>query len=82
MGAHACDNCHLLKKVDISNTKIEEIQEFTFVHCTSLSEVNLPPPLHTITGEALTHVSFFYPAFGVENKTPMSGFVARRDGRA
>ena len=34
LGAHACDNCHLLKKADISNTKIEEIQEFTFVHCT------------------------------------------------
>ena len=33
--AHACDNCQLLKKVDLSNTKIEEIQEFTFVHpCT------------------------------------------------
>mgnify|MGYP007091938678 CR=1 FL=1 len=39
-------------------------------------------PFVALTGEALTHVSFFYPAFGVENKTPMSGFVARRDGRA
>ena len=52
IGAHACDNCHLLKKVDISNTKIEEIQEFTFVHCTSLSEVSLPPTLHTIRVKA------------------------------
>ena len=33
LGAHACDNCKLLKKVDLSNTKIEETQEFTFVHC-------------------------------------------------
>ena len=40
--AHACDNCKLLKQVDISNTNIEEIQEFTFVHCTSLCEVRLP----------------------------------------
>ena len=52
LGAHACDNCHLLKKVDLSNTKIEEIQEFTFVHCTSLREVNLPPTLHTIRVKA------------------------------
>ena len=42
LGAHACDNCKLLKLVDISNTNIEEIQEFTFVHCTSLCEVRLP----------------------------------------
>ena len=52
IGAHACDNCHLLKKVDISNTKIEEIPEFTFVHCTSLCEVSLPPTLHTIRVKA------------------------------
>ena len=52
LGVHACDNCHLLKKVDLSNTKIEEIQEFTFVHCTSLREVNLPPTLHTIRVKA------------------------------
>ena len=52
IGAHACDNCHLLKKVDLSNTKIEEIQEFTFVHCTSLREVSLPPTLHTIRVKA------------------------------
>ena len=38
IGAHACDNCHLLKKVDLSTTQIEEIQEFTFVHCTSLKK--------------------------------------------
>ena len=52
LGAHACDNCHLLKKVDLSNTKIEEIQEFTFVHCTSLQEISLPPTLHTIRVKA------------------------------
>ena len=52
MGARACDNCHLLKKVDVSSTKIEEIQEFTFVHCTSLCEVSLPPTLHTIRVKA------------------------------
>ena len=52
IGAHACDNCHLLKKVDLSNTQIEEIQEFTFVHCTSLKEVSLPPTLHTIRVKA------------------------------
>ena len=52
LGAHACDNCQLLKKVDFSNTKIEEIQEFTFVHCTSLCEVRLPYTLHTIRVKA------------------------------
>ena len=52
LGAHACDNCHLLKKVDLSNTQIEEIQEFTFVHCASLKEVSLPPTLHTIRVKA------------------------------
>ena len=52
IGAHACDNCHLLKKVDLSNTQIEEIQEFTFVHCTSLKEVRLPMTLHTIRVKA------------------------------
>ena len=52
LGAHACDNCHLLKKVDLSNAKIEEIQEFTFVHCTSLREVSLLPTLHTIRVKA------------------------------
>ena len=53
LGAHACDNCQLLKKVDLSNTKIEEIQEFTFAHCTSsLCVVRLPYTLHTIRVEA------------------------------
>ena len=52
LGAHACNNCQLLKKVDLSNTKIEEIQEFTFVHCTSLCEVRLPYTLHTIRVKA------------------------------
>ena len=51
IGAHAWDNYHLLKKVDISNTKIEA-QEFTFVHCTGLSEVSLPPTLHTMRVKA------------------------------
>ena len=46
LGAHACGNCKLLMKVDISNTKIEEIQEFTFVHCTSLCEIKLPHATH------------------------------------
>ena len=46
------DNCQLLTRVDISNTKIEEIQEFTFVHCTSLCEVNLPTTLHPIRVKA------------------------------
>ena len=50
--AHACDNCKLLKQVDISNTNIEEIQEFTFVHCTSLCDVRLPYTLHTIRVKA------------------------------
>ena len=30
LGAHVCDRCRLLKKVDLANTRIEEIQEFTF----------------------------------------------------
>ena len=52
IGAHACDSCHLLKQVDLSNTKVEEIQEFTFAHCTSLKEVSFPPTLHTIRVKA------------------------------
>ena len=36
------------KHVDLSDIKIEEIQEFAFVHCTSLKEVHLPRTLHTI----------------------------------
>ena len=40
IGAHACDSCRLLKSVDLCNTMIEEISEFTFVHCTSLREVS------------------------------------------
>ena len=52
LGAHACDNCQLLKKVDIWNTMIEEIQEFTFGDCTSLCEVNLSTTLHTIRVKA------------------------------
>ena len=38
--------------VDLCNTKVEEIPEFTFVHCTSLREVLLPPTLHTIRVKA------------------------------
>ena len=52
IGAHACDSCHLLKKVDLSNTKVEEIQEFTFAHCTSLREVSFSLTLHTIRVKA------------------------------
>ena len=48
LGAHACDNCKLLQQVNIPNSSVEEIQEFTFVHCVSLPEVNLPYSLHTI----------------------------------
>ena len=52
IGAHACDSCRLLKSVDLCNTMIEEIPEFTFSHCTSLREVFLPTTLHTIRVEA------------------------------
>ena len=48
IGAHACDSCRLLKSVDLCNTNVEEIPEFTFVHCTSLREVLLPTTLRTI----------------------------------
>ena len=51
-GAHACDSCHLLKQVDLSNTKVEEIQEFTFAHCTGLREISFPQTLHTIRVKA------------------------------
>ena len=51
VGAHACDSCHLLRKVDLSNSQIVEIQEY-FVHCTSLKEVKLPMTLHTIRVKA------------------------------
>ena len=52
IGAHACDSCRLFKSVDLCNTMIEEIPEFTFVHCTSLREVLLPATLHTIRVKA------------------------------
>ena len=39
-------------QVDLSNTKVEEIQEFTFAHCTSLKEVSFPQTLHTIRVKA------------------------------
>ena len=55
LGAHACDNCKLLKPVGISNANIEEIQEFTFVHCTSLCEVRLPYTLRTIRVKAFVN---------------------------
>ena len=32
----------MLTQVDLSNSSIEEIQEFTFVHCVRLREVRLP----------------------------------------
>ena len=47
-----CDSCRLLKSVDLSNANVEEIPEFTFVHCTSLREVLLPNTLHTIRVKA------------------------------
>ena len=59
IGAHACDSCHLLKQVDLSNTKVEEIQEFTFAHCTSLKEVSFPPTLQTIRVKAFMNCAFF-----------------------
>ena len=46
------DSCRLLKSVDLSNTNVEEIPEFTFVHCTSLRDVLLPTTLHTIRVKA------------------------------
>ena len=52
IGAHACDSCRLLNSVDLRNTMIEEIPEFTFAHCTSLREVFLPTTLHTIRVKA------------------------------
>ena len=55
IGAHACDSCRLLKSVDLCNTNVEEIPEFTFVHCTSLREVLLPTTLHTIRVKAFVN---------------------------
>ena len=52
IGAHACDSCRLLNSVDLRDTMIEEIPEFTFGHCTSLREVFLPTTLHTIRVKA------------------------------
>ena len=52
VGAHACDSCRLLESVDLCNTNVEEIPEFTFVHCTSLREVLLPTTLHAIRVKA------------------------------
>ena len=76
LGAHACDNCKLLKHVDILNSSIEEIQEFT-------REVRLPCSLHTIRVEAFmncaalpelaTPPSLHYIANMVLGETPWSG---------
>ena len=52
IGAHARDSCRLLNCVDLCNAKVEEIPEFTFVHCTCLREVLLPTTLHTIRVKA------------------------------
>ena len=48
LGAHACDSCKLLAQVDISNTSIAEIREFTFMHCVRLRDVRRPYTVHTI----------------------------------
>ena len=50
--SHACDSCRLLESVDLCNTNVEEIPEFTFVHCTGFREVLLPKTLHTIRVKA------------------------------
>ena len=52
LGAHACDNCKLLSHVDISETTVTEIREFTFAHCVLLPSVMLPYTLHTIHSKA------------------------------
>ena len=46
----------LLTSVDLCNSNVEEIPEFTFVHCTSLREVLLPPTLHTIRVKAFMNL--------------------------
>ena len=48
LGAHACDNCKLLTRVNISDTSVAEIREFTFVHCIRLQDVRLPYTVPTI----------------------------------
>ena len=80
LGAHACDNCQLLKKVDISNTKIEEIQEFTFVHCTSLCEVSLPTTLHTIRVKAFMNCAALPELWAALHSEGWSSSQAGRNG--
>ena len=38
IGAHAHDSCRLLERVDLFNTNVEEIPEFTFAHCTGFKK--------------------------------------------
>ena len=52
LGAHAFDNGKLLSHVDISETTVTEIREFTFAHCVLLQRVMLPYTLHTIHSNA------------------------------
>ena len=52
LGAHACDSCKLLTSVDISDTSVTDIREFTFVHCIRLQVVRLPYTVHTIPVKA------------------------------
>ena len=52
LGAHALDKCKLLSLVDISDTTILEIREFTFANCVLLQRVMLPYTLHTIHSKA------------------------------
>ena len=67
LGAHAFDNCKILALVDISDTTILEIREFTFancvllqriihakafVNCAALQELAIPPSLHYIACKA------------------------------
>ena len=51
MALVTCDRGWKLS-VDLCNTNVEEIPEFTFVHCTNLREVLLPTALHTIRVKA------------------------------
>ena len=46
---HQAHRCRCLAKLQAA---LEEIQEFTFAHCTSLREISFPPTLHTIRVKA------------------------------
>ena len=53
LGAYAFDECTSLKSLDLSSTRITELQTSTFAGCTKLKDLKLPNGLKNIGESAL-----------------------------